>query len=80
MNTQDQAQKTHLQLSLGDNHNSDIFEQNIKAATATPGKRSARIKIPPTPASLQKIAKRNQRTQLEMLQDVTNRYQAMDSR
>ena len=32
------------------------------------------------PASIQKIAKRHQRTQLEMLQDQTNRYQAIDTR
>ena len=81
MNTQDKAQKTHVPLGLSGNHNSDIFEQNITDTTATPAKsaRSARIDIPPMPASyLQRIAKRHQNTQLQLLQDQMNHYQMMD--
>ena len=64
MNTQDQAQKTRLTLSLGGNCNSEILDQNIKDATATPAK-SARANIPPTPALTKRITKRNQRNQLQ---------------
>ena len=56
-----------------------LLNQNSQDATATTAK-TAIADIPPTPASLRRIKKRHQRTQLEMLQDQTNRYQTMDAR
>ena len=64
--------------------NTDILDQNIRDASATPMKRSPNARgladIPPTPAGLRTIKKRHTRTQAELLLDDASRFAAMDRR
>ena len=105
MNTQDQAQKLHLPLSLGGNRNSEIFEQSVRDTTARSRQRSYSIldqqimeatatplvrspfknakgltDIPPTPAGIRDIKKRQVRTQTQILLDDASRFQANEAR